>query len=91
MAIIYIGSGTLVAGQSAYWWWTFGGQGVHRAPFTAQAIPTDGMHYADLRTHDLGVESSLGDILPLYTHHAVVTAKSGTHATEYGLVQGDFL
>jgi hypothetical protein len=39
MGIINIGTGTLAQGQSAYWWWNFNGP--PRAPFTAEAVPSN--------------------------------------------------
>jgi hypothetical protein len=89
MAVISIGTGTLSKGASFYWWWNFGGPS--RAPFFAIAVPDNTYgNFADLRTHDLGVETSFGGTGTqgtFYTNHAVVTAWSGS--ASYFLSQGD--
>ena len=91
MATYTIGVSTISQGQSAYWFWDFNGPS--RGPFTAQATPSNiGGNFADLRTHDLGYESSFNpDNVNgvFYTAHAVVTSWSGN--AEYALEGGDFL
>jgi hypothetical protein len=90
MATIYIGIATLAQGKSAYWWWNF--NGAARTPFFATAVPSNTFaNNADLRTHDIGIESSFGPPgtqgIIFYTHHAVVTSWSGSAV--YSLMQGD--
>jgi hypothetical protein len=91
MAIIRIGTSTLAEGQSALWSWNFGGPA--RTPFFATAVPSNTFaNVADLRTHDLGIESTFGSTGTqgvFYTHHAVVTSLRGS--VEYTLDQGDLL
>jgi len=89
MAVTNIGTGTISQGTPIYWWWNFGGPA--QAPFFATAVP-DNLYenFADLRTDDLGVETSYGGTGTqgtYYTNHAVVTAWSGS--ASYSLLQGD--
>jgi hypothetical protein len=91
MATYSIGVSTVSQGQSAYWWWNYNGPS--RGAFAAEAIPVNtSENFADLRTHDLGYESTFNPENVngvFYTAHAVVTSWSG-HA-QYTLVVGDFL
>jgi hypothetical protein len=90
MAVYTIGTGTLAQGASTGWFWHF--NGLLRAPFTAQAVPfNEFANLVDLRTHDLGVESTFGPTGTqgvFYVHRAVVSAWSGNGS--FSFVIGDF-